>query len=636
MNSNTNAKYDELAKRSAEAKELMTLIDILQNKQDEYLQQIQAEHLSEIENLQSKFNKEIGRAREKSEIQKILFSIIESKLSLLFDLNLQINSKLEKCERESSSLRIEISSLKRKFNKVIESKSWRYTKYFRSVLALITQTKYEPVKREEIIYSDNSSIELDPSRSGYSPEIGTEDKRDKIESIRHTELRFDAAPKFSPNKSYVDRVSSFQISNPLLLSLEKTPSKINLTISVIIPTFNAGNEFKLLLKRLNSQVQIGGLEIIVVDSGSTDNTLSIANAHKCKILKIPQTSFSHSYARNLGAEKATGDLLLFMVQDASPIGAYWINSLVNKLQSKDVAALSASEFCKYDTDLIYALGVDTQYRFLGCWDKDRLGKLNGMDAENLRKNGQLSDLTLLIKRSLFNQFKYKGDYGEDLILGVDLIKNAHSSLFLSSIKVIHSHYRSSWYYFKRGFVDINFLKTQFTNLDIPKPSKIEPIFTAIVRFHNCLSLFLYISHEQKYISIEDYFNTCISFVEQDPRLGNTHFPIKPNDPKTEDAILRLRSWIDFNQLYNNNEDYNRFKIELINRIMHLKLFVTRVSEGAYLTPTLKSEITESLAKIFASHAGMFIGYTFKSNLINEKMENYQNLRTLTNQLVKGV
>lgn len=54
-------------------------------------------------------------------------------------------------------------------------------------------------------------------------------------------------------------------------------------------------------------------EIIVIDNGSTDNTLEIAGQHNVKIVKSKAVSFSE--LRNLGRERASGDYILYIDAD---------------------------------------------------------------------------------------------------------------------------------------------------------------------------------------------------------------------------------------------------------------------------------------------------------------------------------
>ncbi len=88
-------------------------------------------------------------------------------------------------------------------------------------------------------------------------------------------------------------------------------------ISYIIPTLNEEGSLADTLKSVQSQS--GKKEIIIVDGGSSDNTLNIALEHGCKTIKSPP---GRGIQMNRGADQSNGDLLLFLHADTSlPPGA---------------------------------------------------------------------------------------------------------------------------------------------------------------------------------------------------------------------------------------------------------------------------------------------------------------------------
>jgi glycosyltransferase involved in cell wall biosynthesis len=246
----------------------------------------------------------------------------------------------------------------------------------------------------------------------------------------------------------------------------------NVSVSVVIPTYNAGSELYWLITKLKRQKGIRSLEVVVVDSGSSDGSEAVAAELGCNVVRITKQQFSHSFSRNLGAENATGDFLLFMVQDAYPTGDYWVHGLVScLLNARDddyLVAVSCCEYCRSDSELFYDVLIDTHYRFLRCRDRDRVGRMNSEDYADLRTQGQLSDLACMISRDLFLNYKFVGRYAEDLTLGIRLIRDGHKVAMLSSIPVIHSHHRPAGYYLQRGFVDVVFLMETFPDLQSPK------------------------------------------------------------------------------------------------------------------------------------------------------------------------
>lgn len=253
----------------------------------------------------------------------------------------------------------------------------------------------------------------------------------------------------------------------------ETPGPLDLTVSVVIPTLNAGDEFYWLLRKLRAQRGLKGVEIVVVDSGSTDGTDAMAEEFGATVVRIPNSEFSHSHARNLGADAARGDLFLFMVQDAYPVGDWWLHSLASVLvaprsEAERLAAVSCAEFPRKDSELLYNAAIDTHYRFLGCYDKDRIGAYAGADHESLRAQGQVSDVACMMTREIFQAYRYQGRYAEDLILGVRLIRDGLRTGMLSSVKVVHSHNRKTGYYLRRVFVDVVFLTEVFPDFATPR------------------------------------------------------------------------------------------------------------------------------------------------------------------------
>ena len=256
------------------------------------------------------------------------------------------------------------------------------------------------------------------------------------------------------------------------------------SVSVVIPTLNGGLEFEQLLRKLRQQRGLREIEIVVVDSGSSDATVAVARAAGAQVIQISQAEFSHSHARNLGAQASSGDYLVFMVQDAYPIGQLWLYGLLRWLRDhreQGVVAASCAEYCRSDSDLMYDSMVNTHYRFLGCLEADRIGQHAGDDHMALRSMGQLSDVACMIGRGLFLQHRYRGDYAEDLDLGMRLIQLGHRVAMLASVKVIHSHNRSAYYYLKRSFVDVIFLVSLFKDFGFARCASVAGLITGVQR-----------------------------------------------------------------------------------------------------------------------------------------------------------
>jgi rhamnosyltransferase len=139
-------------------------------------------------------------------------------------------------------------------------------------------------------------------------------------------------------------------------------------ISVIIPVRNGGADLRRCLDAIRSQRVDDEVEIVVVDSSSTDGSAELARHYGARVQVIPVEEFNHGATRNLGAELASGEILVFTSQDAAALGDDWLTKLVAPLDRERVAGVygrqlpnpEASPPEKYFLDFLYGAGGRVQ------------------------------------------------------------------------------------------------------------------------------------------------------------------------------------------------------------------------------------------------------------------------------------
>jgi GT2 family glycosyltransferase len=95
--------------------------------------------------------------------------------------------------------------------------------------------------------------------------------------------------------------------------IDKVPA---VTLSVIIPVHNGGDEFLLCLEALQKSTRCPD-EIIVADDASTDGAGRLARQYGANVLNLGRLPRGPAFARNRGAERASSDILVFLDADVA-------------------------------------------------------------------------------------------------------------------------------------------------------------------------------------------------------------------------------------------------------------------------------------------------------------------------------
>ena len=109
-------------------------------------------------------------------------------------------------------------------------------------------------------------------------------------------------------------------------------------ISIVIPVKNGGRDLVRCLDAISRQRIDGEVEVVVVDSGSRDGSLERARSMGAGVHSIHPTEFHHGRTRNLGAELAHGEILVFTSQDAYAADDMWLATLTAPLGRDDAVA----------------------------------------------------------------------------------------------------------------------------------------------------------------------------------------------------------------------------------------------------------------------------------------------------------
>lgn len=207
-------------------------------------------------------------------------------------------------------------------------------------------------------------------------------------------------------------------------------------ISIVIPVRNGGDDLRSCLERIGRQQIDEELEIVVVDSGSTDGSAQAAADFGATVHTIPAAEFHHGRTRNLGARIARGETLVFVSQDAVAASDDWLARLVAPLREHaDVAGVYGRQVPKAGTKPSERYFLDFLYGTQG-----RKQEAAG-PADLTMETTLFSNVNSAIRRSVWKEFPF----AEDLVMSEDqewcarVLLAGHSVVYEPRAAVYHSH-----------------------------------------------------------------------------------------------------------------------------------------------------------------------------------------------------
>lgn len=228
-----------------------------------------------------------------------------------------------------------------------------------------------------------------------------------------------------------------------------------ISCSVVIPTLNAGPLFREVLGKLRAQDVSTPLEIIVVDSGSRDETLAIAEEFAAQVHHVAPGDFNHGLTRNTGIAHSTGDIIVLMTQDALPADNHLITHLMAAYDDPAVGGAYARQMPRSDADCLTARNVTAHLTGQLTPHVRELvpatfAKLAPMDRYILCN---FDNVCSSVRRTVWQEIPFtRNDFGEDLDWSKRALVGGWKIAYVPAAAVIHSHDRPIKYEYKRTYM----------------------------------------------------------------------------------------------------------------------------------------------------------------------------------------
>ncbi len=216
-------------------------------------------------------------------------------------------------------------------------------------------------------------------------------------------------------------------------------------VSVLMPLMDAALALRETLPLLLAQDAEAELEIVGVDSASRDDTVAVLEEFDATAISIDPAQFDHGLTRNLLAEHARGDVLVYLNGRSQPCDDQWLAPLLGALDRDPAVAGASSRVLPYpDADLLTLR--DGGLEPSGSAERsvkrvDDWGAYEAMPVEHRRLLLNFHTVSSAIRADVMRQFPFKAvrAIGEDLLWAREVIEAGMALVHEPDSRVYHSH-----------------------------------------------------------------------------------------------------------------------------------------------------------------------------------------------------
>lgn len=218
-------------------------------------------------------------------------------------------------------------------------------------------------------------------------------------------------------------------------------------VSILILTKNEAHNIRHSLPLLLAQSWPGRSELILIDSGSSDDTVQIAGGYPLKLYRLAPDAFHHARTRNLAAELAQGEYLVYLAADALPCAQTWLAALLRNFADGAVGAVYGRHVARPDASIERRDVLDTMY------GPTRMVKDAACRAKLGYRYYHFSTVNCAIRKEVWQQTGFPQDMNvcEDVAIAARILDAGWKIVYEPDAAVYHSHEFSTAQLFRRYF-----------------------------------------------------------------------------------------------------------------------------------------------------------------------------------------
>ena len=197
------------------------------------------------------------------------------------------------------------------------------------------------------------------------------------------------------------------------------------TCSIVIRCYNEAAHIGKLLYGILQQTE-KNIEIVVVDSGSTDGSLRIAKQYPVKTIEINPGDFSFGRSLNIGCSAATGEFILIASAHVYPIYADWVEKILSNFENPSIALTYGKQIGGRPTHF-------SEHQIFAKWFPDK--------SDPQQDHPFCNNANCAIRRAIWEQHRYDEELMglEDIDWALRAMRKGYQIAYNAEAVVAHIH-----------------------------------------------------------------------------------------------------------------------------------------------------------------------------------------------------
>jgi glycosyltransferase involved in cell wall biosynthesis len=225
-------------------------------------------------------------------------------------------------------------------------------------------------------------------------------------------------------------------------------------VTIAVPVRDGAPHLPALFDAIDAQRVGADVEIVVVDSGSTDGSAALCERRGARVERIAPEAFSHGGTRNRLMEMAKGERVVFLTQDALPADDGWLAKLMSGFNGADVGLVCGPYLPRPDASPMVRRELREWFATIPPLARGPVGDRPAPGPYTF-----FSSANGAVSRAAWERVPFRDvPYAEDQRLAIDMLNAGFAKGYVPDAAVVHSHEYSAPERFRRWFDEFRALR----------------------------------------------------------------------------------------------------------------------------------------------------------------------------------